>query len=143
MAGGRLDRHYADLDYNSPSGIRAQDIPYDAEKDIKTKIDEITSGTGINEAQHEGLDSLTHNLVESCFTEIIRTEGRVTSIIVWSNAGKTTKVRETNYVYTNGRVTQTILKQYDGMGTLKVTRTTDLVRTNGQLTEETSTVVYA
>lgn len=82
-----------------------------------------SAGGGITEAQHEDLDTLVHNLSEDMFEEFIYTGARVDDIIVWTNSGKTTKIRETNFSYTANKVTTEVIKQYDSGGILKVTLT--------------------
>jgi len=76
------------------------------------------SGSGISEAQHETLDTLVHRIAEDAYVEIIRAAGRVTDIVVWTDSGKTVKIRETNITRAAGLVSQTVEKQYDGAGTL-------------------------
>jgi hypothetical protein len=78
---------------------------------------------GISETQHRGLDQLVHGIAENSYEEVTYTGIKVTSIIVWTTAGKTTKIREELYTYTGNNVTTIVTKQYDGTGTLIVGQT--------------------
>lgn len=92
-----------------------------------------TAGGGITEAQHEGLDTLTHDIVETSFEEYLYSGNKVTDIIIWTDNGKTQKVRESSFTYTGSKVTTIVLKQYDGAGALKDTVTETLSYTGNQL----------
>lgn len=137
-----LGRRWMVLDWLLPDCLRAQDIPYSEVESVKDAID-AAAGGGITPAQHEVLDTLVHDLSEDAYTEYTRVSGRVTNITVWTDNGKTLKIRETDLVYTSGRVTQEVIKQYDGAGDLAVTKTIDYTRTSGKVTSEDITVVYA
>lgn len=73
-------------------------------------------GGGISETQHENLDTLVHAISEPTFEEYTYASGKVTDIVVWTDAGKTTKVREYNFTYTGNKVTQIVTTQYNGSG---------------------------
>ena len=90
-------------------------------------------GGGISEGQHTGLDTLVHALAEDSDTEVIRTSGRVTSVIVWTDSGHTVKIRETLITRSAGQVATITTKQYDGTGTLKNTLTKTITRASGQV----------
>lgn len=75
-----------------------------------------TGGSGITEPQHKALDTLVHDLAESAFVEYGYTGFRITSETVWTDATKTTKIREALYSYTFGRVSQIVTVQFDGAG---------------------------
>lgn len=74
------------------------------------------SGGGISEAQHEALDTLVHDLDESCYEEFTYDGSRVTSAITWATSEKLLKIREEQYIYTLGRVSQAVIIQYNGAG---------------------------
>ena len=82
-------------------------------------FDPRTGGSGITEAQHEVLDTLTHWLNETNWQEIIRSGGKVTQAIHWTDSGKTLKIREVLVTRSAGKVSQIDLIQYDGTGTEK------------------------
>ena len=81
-------------------------------------------------AQHEALDALVHRIAEDSHLELVRdVSGRLSSTIHWTDATKTTKVREV--VVTRdpqNRVSQLQEKQYDDAGVLVATLTTVLTR---------------
>lgn len=104
---------------------------------------ESATGGGITESEHRSLDTLLHNLVEDCYIEYTRTNGRVTAIMVWTDNLKTLKIREELITYTNGLVSQIVERQYDGAGALVETKTTVINRTGGLVSSEDVTVVVA
>jgi len=85
-------------------------------------------------AKHELVDSLVHQLAESTYTEVTRSAGQISNITVWTDVGKTTKVRETLITRSGGQVSQVVEKQYDGTGVLVQTLTHDITRTGGLVT---------
>lgn len=89
-------------------------------------------GGGISEGQHEGLDTLTHGLVETSYDEVTRASGKITVYTTWTNSAKTLKVREVSVTRTGGKVTKVETKQYDGAGALKDTVTEDITRASGK-----------
>lgn len=85
-----------------------------------------SAGGGITEPQHEDLDTLAHCLVEDSFTERVPATGpKPTNIITWTDAGKTTKIREVAVTYTGPLPTTVAHIQYDAAGveTYRVTCT--------------------
>jgi len=87
------------------------------------------AGTGITEPEHELLDTLTHQVDETSYDEIIRgTCGRVTNITVWTSVAKLKKVRETQISRVNGKVSQVVDIQYDAAGVEKMRATEVLTR---------------
>ncbi len=81
------------------------------------------SGGGISEGEHELLDTLTHSLAEDAFTEYGYTAGDLTSVIVWTSAAKTLKIRETALSYTGGNLTGVVVDQYNDSGVIVTTLT--------------------
>jgi hypothetical protein len=94
-----------------------------------------SGGSGLTEGQHENLDTLVHEIAETCWTEVVRSLGRVTDIIVWETSAKLKKVRETNITRSGGQVDTIVTKQYDAAGVLianqTITRT--VTRSSGQV----------
>ncbi len=74
------------------------------------------SSSGITETQHEDLDTLVHELSESFYEEHAYSIGNLTNITVWTDATKTTKVRETQYTYSGWHITQEVVIQYNASG---------------------------
>lgn len=78
----------------------------------------------LTEPDHEVFDSLTHNLAENAFTEVSYDAfRRVTDIVTYTDATKTIKIREKNYVYLglSRRISLETVIQYDLAG-LEVSR---------------------
>lgn len=101
--------------------------------------DMVTGGGGLTPGSHEIIDSLVHDLAETCYTEISRTSGRVASITVWTSPAKLIKVREAILTRTSGLVSQVVENQYDGAGVLVQTLTHVITRTGGSVTSITTT----
>jgi hypothetical protein len=88
---------------------------------VQDAIDEVVSGGlgGIDEAAHEALDTLVHQIAEDSFTEVTYDAfARITDIITWTDAGKTVKIREKNvtYVGLSRRISTYTAIQYDAAG---------------------------
>lgn len=81
--------------------------------------DLLTGGSGITEGQHDALDDLVHWLAETNYQEIVRSAGKVTNVINWTDSGKTVKIREMVITRSAGKVSQLDFIQYDGSGTEK------------------------
>lgn len=92
-----------------------------------------TGGSGITEAQHEALDTLTHSLSESHYTEVLKTGGKVSSVVEWETSDKLKKVRETVITRSTGKVSQVEVTQYDGSGNWKAKLTGTITRTSGKV----------
>jgi hypothetical protein len=77
------------------------------------------SGAYLTEAQHETLDTLTHDIVEDSYDEVTYsgTPAKVQQVITWDSIAMTLKIREQQYSYTGTRVTEIIDTQYDSFGT--------------------------
>jgi hypothetical protein len=68
--------------------------------------------------RHRGLPSLVHDLDRDYHEEIVRSAGKVTDIIQWTDVSKTKKIRETSFTYAGNRVDTETIKQYDDAGAL-------------------------
>lgn len=102
--------------------------------------DPVGTNDALNLGFHENVDSLVHNLSETCYTELTRDgSNRVTDVVVWTTPSKVTKVREMNITRTSGRVSQVVLKQYDSSGTLVQTLTKVIARSGGRVSTITDT----
>lgn len=84
---------------------------------------DLRSGAGISEAGHRTLDQLVHGIAEDSYEELSYTGSRVDSIIVYTDSGKTVKIREEQYTYVGNKVNTVVTKQYDGSGVLIVGET--------------------
>lgn len=103
-------------------------------------VKSLTAATsGITEGQHEALDRLTHEVNESSFDELTYSEGRVTYYIVWTSAAKTKKIREEQYTYAVGKVTQVVTIQYDDDGVEKERLTEVYAYSGNNITSVTRT----
>lgn len=91
-------------------------------------------GEFLKTVDHRPLDELVHNIAETSYREITRDgDDRFLSDIIYTDSGKTTKIREVSVTRTSGRVTQVVTKQYDSSGVLAETYTEDYTRVSGQL----------
>ena len=131
-------RKWLVLNWLIPGCLRAEDIPYSATQSTSQAIDD-----RLSELDHEKLDTLTHDLAEDNYTEYTRTSGRVVGIVSWTDSGKTVKIRSEDLTYTSGRVTRIVERQFDQLGALAATKTTDITRSGGVVSSEDITMVYA
>lgn len=90
--------------------------------------------TGITEAEHEALDTLTHEVAETSFTENAYTGSNITRSTVWTDVGMTLRIRESTFTYTGSRMTSAVFKQYDGAGAVLTTLTKTYAYTGSKLT---------
>jgi hypothetical protein len=86
-------------------------------------FDPRTGGSGLSPAAHRALDQLVHPIAEDSYEEYIYSGIKVTDIIVWTDSGKTQKIRETTFTYSGNKVSTVVTKQYDGAGVLIVGET--------------------
>jgi hypothetical protein len=79
------------------------------------------ASSGISEATHQTLDTLVHEIAETCSTEVIYNPvGTVASVIYWDSPSKILKIREELYTYTTKRQVGTATTvQYDSLGVEK------------------------
>jgi hypothetical protein len=85
---------------------------------------DLTSGGGMSEATHLALDTLVHELAEDYYEEYTYSGSEISNVTVWTNSGKTLKIREYTYTYNpNHTVNVETVKQYDSGGSLLVTLT--------------------
>jgi len=113
--------------------IRYVDSPGHFEMEDESGAFDPRAGGGLTPAEHEALDTLVHRLSETCYTEITRSNGRVTDVVVWTSAAKTTKVRETNITRTGNLISQVVEQQYDAAGSLVQTLTHAIARSGGRV----------
>jgi len=72
--------------------------------------------SGINILTHRELDQLVHNIAEDSFEEVTYDGVHPTSDIIWTNSGKTTKIREEQYTWNGNKVDTLTMIQYDATG---------------------------
>lgn len=96
-----------------------------------------TFAGGYDSTTHRQEDQLVHDIAEGSYTEYVYSGAQVTDIIIWTDSGKTTKIRETNITYTGNKPTTIVNKQYDGTGTLAETYTETIGYTGNQVTSVT------
>ena len=82
-----------------------------------------TFAGGYDSTTHRAEDQLVHDIAEDSFEEYTYSGNKVTSIIVWTDSGKTQKIREALFTYSGSKVQTIVTKQYDGAGTLIVGET--------------------
>jgi hypothetical protein len=103
-------------------------------KDANNPVD-VTLSDLLTETRHQDLDTITHWIDENSYDEIVRTGGKVTSIVVWNSVLKTIKIREELITRVSGKVSQIVTNQYDrSTGVLKETLTEIYTRTGDKVT---------
>lgn len=80
-----------------------------------TGVKSLTSGTGLNEASHEALDSLTHDLTETHNVVVTRASGKVSDVLCEETGG--TDIRKFEVLTrSSGKVATFRVTQYDSDG---------------------------
>jgi hypothetical protein len=120
-AAGAVETFYPPAD--EKVGIQDPGGNYVHSGTYQTLDDHIKDGTAHQAAGGEDLDTLTHNLSEDMYEEFTYSGGQVSSVIHWTDSGKTTKIREQTFTYTGNKVNTEVIKQYNSSGTLKYTLT--------------------
>ncbi len=92
-------------------------------KDATGTFDPRTGGGGLTPSTHRALDQLVHEIAENCHVDVVYTGSKVSSVVTWTDSGKTKKIREELYTYTGSKVTTVVTKQYDSDGNLAETYT--------------------
>lgn len=101
------------------------------------------SGGGLAEINisHRDQDQLVHKIAETSFEEITyNSTNRVTNVTVWTDAGKTTKVREQQFTYNNNLLSQAVTIQYDEGGSAVETLTETFSYNANRVTDITRTL---
>jgi hypothetical protein len=107
--------------------------------DAGGEFDPRSGGSGLTPSSHRGLDQLVHAIAEDSFAEYIYSGVQVTDIIIWTDNGKTDKIRETTFTYTGNKVTTIVTKQYGSDGSTVVeTLTQTLVYSGNKVTDITA-----
>lgn len=99
---------------------------------------EVDLTDSVSPSGHRILDQLTHNLDEDYYEEYTyNVSGSVSNTTFWTDSGKTLKIREYDYTYAGGKMTQSVEKQYDGSGTLVETLTKTYTWASSRITSIT------
>ena len=101
-----------------------------ASSSFQSQIDSFVTGSGLTESTHELLNTLTHDIAESSFDEAVYIGPRLVNLTQYTDATKTTKIREYQFTYTTGRITQAISIQYNNSG-VETYRLTEVFTYNG------------
>jgi len=94
------------------------------------QVDGAISAGGITEAVHEALDTIVHEIDETSYDEVTYTGSNPTNVTTWATVAKLKKIREEQYTYASGKVTQCVTIQYDSTGAEKM-RTTEVYTYTG------------
>jgi len=106
--------------------------------------DAYSAGSGITETEHRTLDQLVHLISEDSFEEIVYNANRITDIVIWTDSGKTTKIREEQYTYNiENRVSQILTIQYNSSGTEVERMTEDFTYSGGRIVSITRDVTLS
>lgn len=98
--------------------------------EVAARTDDVRAITPL---KHETADSLVHSLAETSYEELTRVSGQVSNVTIWTDSGKSVKVRETDITRSSGQVSVIIDKQYDAVGVLAQTMTGTITRSGGQV----------
>jgi hypothetical protein len=97
------------------------------------------AGQGISESQHRALDTLIHDVAEDSYEELTYSGNKVTNITIWTDAGKTLRVREEQITYSGNKISQVVMIQYTAAGTIAEQITETLTYSGNQITSITRT----
>lgn len=89
----------------------------------------LSSGEGgIDEDEHDELDTLVHNVSEDSYDVITYVGSRITNVTTYEDATLSKKIRDCDIAYqpTSIRIEQVITRQYDAAGAVKETETEDV-----------------
>jgi hypothetical protein len=90
---------------------------------------------------HRDLDQLVHAIAETSYEEVTYSGGNATALIIWTNSGKTLKIREELYTYGSGNHISTIVThQYNSVGSIVETLTENYTWSGGQVINITRTL---
>lgn len=84
----------------------------------KTLTDLLAGDGGLTPGAHRSEDVLVHLISENSYEEVTYTGNKVDTIIIWTDNGKTVKIREEIFTYSGNQISTIVTKQYDGTGTL-------------------------
>lgn len=94
-------------------------------RDGAGEFDPRAGGGGLTHAQHQGLDTLIHDLAENNFTKIVRdANGRAQDVLVFVDNTEAVGIRDLSVTRdANGRVSQIVRRQRDAAGAVAVGQT--------------------
>jgi starvation-inducible outer membrane lipoprotein len=75
------------------------------------------------EADHEALDTLVHEIARTSYVQIVRSGGKVTAVVTWTDNTTSLKIRELAITRTADIITSTVTKQYKSTGAVAATLT--------------------
>jgi len=98
------------------------------------------SSGDFDEAAHEILPSLVHNIAQDSITDFVYSDGQLSEAVVWKSVARTEKIKESLFSYTGPDLTEAIIKQYDAAGiVVKYTLTKTFSYLGGELVSITVT----
>jgi hypothetical protein len=103
-------------------------------RDATGDFDPRTGGGGLTPVSHATLDQLVHDIAESSYFEVSRSAGRVSGVAYYTDATKTTPIRDVTVTRTAGLVSSIVVRQYDGAGSVAETLTGAITRSFGRVT---------
>jgi hypothetical protein len=83
----------------------------------------LLTGTGLGAASHRTLDQLVHGIAEDSFEEYTYVSSKVTKLTIWTDNGKTIRIRESDFTYSGSQIATAVTRQYDAAGVLIVGET--------------------
>jgi hypothetical protein len=136
-----VDSTGGSADFRHPAGalkvgVDPTSLSFTTESNLQAALEDLGAGSGITPGQHRNIDQLVHDIAEDAYTEITKVGGVTTNVTIWTDNGKTIKIRESQITRTAGKVSQTVDIQYDAAGAVIVgeTLTKTYNRTGGQVT---------
>jgi len=86
--------------------------------EILISIDDLigTTASGINSIEHRSLDQLVHLIAETSYEEVTYSGIHPISDIIWTDVGKTVKIREEQYIWSGNHINTLTAIQYNVSG---------------------------
>lgn len=104
-----------DSTFQNISGSNLQEL-------LESIDDSFIQTSGITVGTHRNIDQLVHLIAEDSYEEYTYSGILATNITIWTNSGKTTKIREEQYTYGVGNKVDTLTTiQYDSLGNVEET----------------------
>lgn len=118
------------LSYNGVDGLSKETSLNILEPVSLQKVqEEIESG-----GDHENFRTLVHELSSNSYDEVVKSEGKISAVVSWTDVNKNMKLREILLTRSQGgKISLIEIKQYDTDGEILMSRTGTIERTGNNV----------
>ncbi len=107
--------------------------------DVRDALDYL-DGYALDDAVHEGLNTLVHNIARTSFDEVVYGAGnRIDSVTTYTSAAKTQKIQQSDLSYSGTKISEVVTQQFDNTGLFLYSVTEAPVYSGNQITSVTRT----